>query len=322
MISLDLFIMNEQIASWFEELIPEIKETGDPRGTLLKFANEKNLAPALLERLGFIYNTAKTVNYLDKTASQGRGSSFKILDVPDLLEAYEKKADSTHKYNNYGFEESRISSDLFKLDTPFEVKEEPMESYEEIKAASERKQTFKDVAINDVNKRNYDQLTFELKEDLRELMGKFASELRSTDIEFEDVERDANYFFEGAAKEACEFLAKNMESLHVPVKRASDSGSTRIIEDYDALNMVGQTQKLLMDLEVANSVDFKSAHVQEEEEAEEEVESAIDKFFFEKEAIDPDARKYDKYDVDKQPAPPKDEEKGEKSAMGEESNTQ
>ena len=92
--------MNEQIASWFEELIPEIKETGDPRGTLLKFANEKNLAPALLERLGFIYNTAKTVNYLDKSASSKRGYNFKILDVPSLIEEYTSKqaAKKNHKY--------------------------------------------------------------------------------------------------------------------------------------------------------------------------------------------------------------------------------
>ena len=260
---------NEQIVTWFEELIPEVKKSGDPKNVFLKFASDKNLSPALLEKFGHVYNTAKTVNYLDKSASDNRGSSFVILDVPDLLETYQKKAGTDHKYDNYGFEERRISSDLFELDTPFKVNQEPMESYEEIKAASKLKSTFKEVAVNDVNKRHYTQLKFELKEDLRDVIEKFASELRSTDVEFEDVERDANYYFEGAAKEACEFLAKNMKSLHVSVKRADDSGDTRIVEDYKALNMVGQTQKLLLDLDVLNRDDFKSAHVQEEEVEEE-----------------------------------------------------
>ena len=77
--------MNEQIASWFEGLIPEIKKSGDPRGTIIKFAEEKNLAPALMERLGYIYNTAKTINYLDKSAAADRGQSFAILDVEDMI---------------------------------------------------------------------------------------------------------------------------------------------------------------------------------------------------------------------------------------------
>ena len=274
---------NEQIVNWFEDLIPEIKKTGNPHDVFMKFASEKNLSPALLEKLGHVYNTAKTVNYLDKSASSKRGATFKILDVPYLIEDYTKKSASNHKYSNYGFEEKRISSDLFQLDTPFHVEQVPADDYQEIKAASERANNFKKIAANEVNSRHYDQLKFELKEDLRELTEKFASELRSTSVEFEDIERDANYFFEGAAKEACEFLAKNMESLHVPVKRASDNGPERVIEDYKTLNMVGQTQKLLCDISVVDGEQFKSAHV-EELESEKKKESQIDKFFLNKDS--------------------------------------
>ncbi len=272
---------NEQIVNWFEDLIPEIKKSGNPHDVFLKFAGDKNLSPALLEKLGHVYNTAKTVNYLDKSASTKRGSTFKILDVPELLEAYQKKASAGHKYDNYGFEEKRISSDLFSLDTPFTVKEVPASDYMEVKAASDLSKKFKKAAANEVNTRNYSQLKFELTEDLRELTSKFASELRATSVEFQDIERDANYYFEGAAKEACDFLAKNMESLHVPIKRASDNGPERVIEDYKTLNMVGQTQKLLCDLAVVNGDQFKSAHVEVEEE---KPASQIDQFFFQKEA--------------------------------------
>ena len=41
--------MNEKLVGWFEDILPQIKETNDVRGTMLKFANEKNMAPALLE---------------------------------------------------------------------------------------------------------------------------------------------------------------------------------------------------------------------------------------------------------------------------------
>ena len=109
--------MNEQIASWFEGLIPEIKKTGDPRGTIIKFAKEKNLAPALVERLGYIYNTAKTINYLDKSASNDRGQSFAILDVEDMLNEYTTKqaTNDEHKYSDDGFssfkKNRRVSKD-------------------------------------------------------------------------------------------------------------------------------------------------------------------------------------------------------------------
>lgn len=272
---------NEQIVNWFEELIPEVKKSGSPHDVFLKFASDKNLSPALLEKLGHVYNTAKTVNYLDKSASNKRGASFKILDIPELLEEYQKNASDSHVYDNYGFEDKRVQSDLFNMDSTFKVKEESADDYMEIKAASDLSNKFKKAAANEVNTRNYSQLKFELTEDLRELTKKFASELRATQVNFEDVERDANYYFEGAAKEACDFLASNMQSLHVPIKRASDKGDDRVVEDYTTLNMVGQTQKLLCDLSVVTGDQFKSAHVEVEEA---ETKSQLDKFFFHKEA--------------------------------------
>ena len=79
----------------------------------LKFANEKNLAPALLEKLGQVYNTAKTVNYLDKSAAK-RGSSFEILDVSDMLETYSKEAKSDYSQNDIkSVSSERVPKDLF-----------------------------------------------------------------------------------------------------------------------------------------------------------------------------------------------------------------
>ena len=284
---------NEQIVNWFEDLKSEIKKSGNVKEVFLKFANGKNLAPALLEKLGHVYNTAKTVNYLDKTASSKRGSTFKILDIPDLLESYTKSSSDKHTYSSYGFEgEERVKEDLFNLNSIENITEEPVEVYSEqkIKMASEHIQSaiFKDSDVAEVNSRHLNQLEFELKEDLREVITKFASELRSTDITFEEIERDANYFFEGSSKEACELLANNMENRHVHVKRASDTGNSRLITDYTALNLVGQTQKLIQDLAVVKSSYFKEAHVKEEEEKKTDT---VDKFFFfEKKAAETDTK--------------------------------
>lgn len=68
------------------ELLPEIGRTKDPEGTLLKYATDNNLSPAQLERLGQVFNTAKTISYMEKSAS--RGGSFSLVDISKLVGQY------------------------------------------------------------------------------------------------------------------------------------------------------------------------------------------------------------------------------------------
>lgn len=67
-------------------IMPEIIETRDPERVMLKCASEHNLAPAQLEKLAQVYNTAKTLVGLEKQAN--RGDSFSIVDVPNLVANY------------------------------------------------------------------------------------------------------------------------------------------------------------------------------------------------------------------------------------------
>ena len=76
---------NDIIAA-LEKNLPEINKTGDPEAVLLKYASRENLAPAQLERLGQAFNTAKTVVFLDKSAS--RAGSFSLLDVEGMMSKY------------------------------------------------------------------------------------------------------------------------------------------------------------------------------------------------------------------------------------------
>lgn len=79
--------MNQgQAIQVINDLIPEIGRTKDPEGVLLKYAADNNLSPAQLERLGQVFNTAKTISYMEKSAS--RGGSFSLVDTDALLAGY------------------------------------------------------------------------------------------------------------------------------------------------------------------------------------------------------------------------------------------
>jgi len=87
-----------EIINWLRDLLPDIQETRDPEGVLTKFAKEKNLAPAILEKMANVYNTAKTLKYWEKTAGEQRGLTFPVINAEELAEKYaegytpEKKA--------------------------------------------------------------------------------------------------------------------------------------------------------------------------------------------------------------------------------------
>lgn len=78
-----------------EKCLPDIVETQDPEGVLLKCARDNNLSQAQLERVGQCFNTMITLTGLEKAAH--RGSSFSILDVPTLVQKYLEYVPALHK---------------------------------------------------------------------------------------------------------------------------------------------------------------------------------------------------------------------------------
>ena len=77
---------HQQAIEVLESLLPRMKEEGRPEQVLLKYASDRNLAPAQLEKMAQIYNTAATLTYLEK--SEDRGGSFHVIDTPPLLQEY------------------------------------------------------------------------------------------------------------------------------------------------------------------------------------------------------------------------------------------
>ena len=258
--------MNEKLVSWFEDLLPEIKESGDVESTLLKFASEKNLAPALLEKIGHVYNTAKTVNYLDKAAGEGmgRGDTFVVLDVPEMLSKYTKKtASSAHKFgdNNFTSSDSDKLADLFKADISVLGTDDEFESpeYHEIKLASSKHAEFFDDSLKKANNEVTEQLIFNLTEDNSEYAKSISDSLRSPacEISFEDLEKDANFYFDGGTTTACDYIYKYISELGMHEKRASDAGRKRFVKHTDILEKVALIQDNLNTIQLAQDLKKK-----------------------------------------------------------------
>lgn len=70
-----------------KSLLPEINETKDPEGVLIKYAHAENLSAAQLEHMAHVFNTLKTINVMDKAAS--RGASFEILDPEAMIDKFQ-----------------------------------------------------------------------------------------------------------------------------------------------------------------------------------------------------------------------------------------
>jgi len=245
--------MNEKLVSWFEELIPEIKKSGSVKDTMLKFANKKNLAPALLEKLGHVYNTAKTVTYLDKCASESkkRAESFNVLDVSDMLNSYTKTASDTEQFsdNDFASFDAGGFTDLFKQELNFEDLEnlDKPEDYQEIKLASDQRDIWNKESIGVTTDGQAQQIIFDTNEDNRKLASEISDFVRDSynETSFEELEQDAKYYFGDCVKQACDYVSDYMQGIKFSVKRAADSGKKRLIVDTTFLMKFAMVQNNL-----------------------------------------------------------------------------
>ena len=83
-------ITQNNIIMWLEDVVPQMQKSDNPTDTLLKYASDHNFSPAILERVGHMFNSLKTNSFynLAKEASH-RGDYISTLDVDDLVKQYE-----------------------------------------------------------------------------------------------------------------------------------------------------------------------------------------------------------------------------------------
>jgi len=99
--------MNHQaIIEQLSVLAPKLKTAESPEAVLVKYASDRNLSPAQLERVGQVYNIAKTLNFMDKSAN--RGDSFRVLDTQKMMSDFtafkpkqQKEATNNTDWNNW-----------------------------------------------------------------------------------------------------------------------------------------------------------------------------------------------------------------------------
>jgi len=99
--------MNHQaIIEQLSVLAPKLKAAESREAVLVKYASDRNLSPAQLERIGQVYNIAKTLNFMDKSAN--RGDSFRVLDTNKMMSDFtsftpkqQKEATNSGDWNNW-----------------------------------------------------------------------------------------------------------------------------------------------------------------------------------------------------------------------------
>ena len=241
----------QQLIEWLiDDVAPRIQKSGSAHAELLKFANEKNLSPAELEAMGQIFNTAKTIKFLEKSAS--RGDSFPIVDVPKLVDDYmvvEKKASRSTNPNDAlismretGGGMDHFPADLFKLNdrqVDEDSEDQVLEVFPGAKAASavasitqDPMQARREIDTREIQLRDLNQSIFDLNEDNRSVCVKWAKSFRrDTGLDFAKIEADAIKVSGMDVKSATDRVASYVEaSNHIKLARAQDGGPERLVD--------------------------------------------------------------------------------------------
>lgn len=237
--------MTGKVISWLEQILPDIKSTGEPESVMLKFAHEQNLAPALLEKLAQVFNSAKTLNFLDKSAN--RGEKFHVVDADALVRRYvtaepaKAAADSFSDWIDRPATKSAALTapiaDRWPVATPAatRVLEEPLVNLLGAKRAN-AKAELRARSAAQATEANYRQVVFDLGEQADALTTKLAEQIRVTpDFDFAALEADALGLHGDRVKTACAWVSHRLKTRHFTHKRASAPTSGRLVRDSAGL---------------------------------------------------------------------------------------
>ena len=251
--------MTSEVISYLEDVLPEIKRTRDPEGSMLKFAQDRNLAPAMLEKLAQVYNSAKTINFLEKAAN--RGDSFHVVDADALLKRYtsttpEKVATDFSEWIDRP--QTKAASLMYKIADRFprisahpEVLVEASISDTPEKPASAR-EARREIETSRINAQAYDQVLFDLAENIHEKAASIAENIRSTpEFDFAEFEGGALLLTGGTVKLALDQVSSRLSCRHFIHKRASGPG--------DAAFSTAERDILVSVQKLQNAIDLEKA---------------------------------------------------------------
>jgi hypothetical protein len=252
--------MRQQLITWLiDDIAPEIRRTKDAEGTLLKFANEQNMAPAQLEALGQMLNTARTLAHFDKAGIESRGDSFPILDVESIVDKYmsvKRASVATGKIDTWEFDcEDGSENDLPAIFreglTPVLREEKPV-----LSKAAEFRQAAVEAEDLRVDLMTTQQILADTHYEIEKQAGDIAHTLRlNRDYSFRQMEADALTAFADrpSIKDTLDKVAKFCQGHTHPVnvERAACPSNARLIE--------GIGEQLMWKLEHIDDAMFKVA---------------------------------------------------------------
>ena len=250
--------MREQLIDWLlHEAIPDIKRSGDPESVLLKMAGEKSMTPGQLEAMGQLFNTAKTLSYIDKSAS--KGASFPIVDVPAMLDKYiTVKQANAPVIGAIELDAPELESDVAAgLPECFSGFLTPdVRRTKEVEQPLTFKQASQAVDVRKLEVEIAEQARFEAEEDARDVMRQLEVGIRKrAECTFESVERDAIHCYGMAIKPVMDKAASYLKRSGLPLARAKDGGPARLARDPDGfMPKIAQLREHLERMAVASEV--------------------------------------------------------------------
>jgi hypothetical protein len=234
---------HNEIVSVLEDLVPEINRTKNPQGVLIKYANENNLSPAQLEKMGQIFNIVRTLSFMEKSAN--RGGTFPLLDVPKMVAEYtaaetnEPTVKSASSNINVTASE-RFPINFLRLSKGWQApSEEPAPIEKEASAEPEYSET-------DIN--NIEQIAFEYEEKYRKKIASIVDLVLLGELDFEDFEKSARALYPEIEDVVFDTIARKLSGYRsLTIKRASAmkglaadiTGKAELAKEaYEALEMV------------------------------------------------------------------------------------
>ena len=226
--------MNQmEILRRLDTIIPEITRTKDPEGVMLKYASTENFAPAHLEKLGHVFNAAKTLAFMDKSAN--RGGSFSLVDVPEMVskfttpgvkkasldrtsaslkaESITKSASAVKEFDRIpNFMKLHLQKDILVKEASAPVDEALLRKQAAIKKANDIREQDMLREIVDESNENFDKM-----------MDKLAMALHQRDIKFSKVEADVIDLYGEAGVKAASACSTYLTKKRFKHDRASDN---------------------------------------------------------------------------------------------------
>lgn len=237
--------MRQKLIKWLiEDIIPGAQQTKDPERSILKFSSAHNLAPAQVEMLGQLFNTAKTLSHLEKAAADKRGASFPTLDVPSMTAKYlelsaKPSTEWTGKSADVSLPACLKGWDSLDLGEEQEVKAAAVITEDDasiFSADRKAREARREMNIKQANLDTMKQAYSDFQVEGQKIMEDIHRTLRGNpNMSFPAFESDAISFYGDTSLPVMEKLAGYMEGSNWHVKRGARDDTKRLVPAYDGM---------------------------------------------------------------------------------------